>query len=234
MSPHNTIVYLVTNTTTKKRYVGISSLTLQQRQYYHYHAAKHNSQLLFHRALRKYKPEEWLWEIVLETNDEVEAKRHEMVLIEKYQTQYTNGYNMTQGGDGLLGYKHKEETKRKISQANMGNKSSLGYKHTEETRLKMSLSQKGGRHSEETKLKMFMTMRGKKRSEIGRANISKAQAGIKRSTIRPVEILDNTNNAKERPKSLKLWCEMKGYKYSAVYMSIQRTGKYKHYSFNYH
>lgn len=224
-----TIVYLVTNINTKKRYVGITSLTLHQRRYYHYHAAKYNSQLLFHRALRKYKPEDWLWEIKLITQNDAEAKDCEKMLIEKYQTHYINGYNMTLGGDGLLGYKHTEETKLKISKANMGNKYSLGHKHTQETRLKMGQSQIGRKHSKETKIKMSKSMTGLKRSDTARCNMSKAQTGIKRTSPRPVEITDS-NGIKEFPKSLKLWCEQKGYKYHTVYMSIQRTGKYKQYS----
>ena len=50
--------------------------------------------------------------------------------------------NLTDGGDGCLGYKHKKEAKAKVSRANKGNKYNLGNKLSEETKKKISESQK--------------------------------------------------------------------------------------------
>ena len=85
-----------------------------------------------------------------------------------------------------LGYRHTEETKKRISEANKG------YKHTEEAKRKMSEAMKGinhkgeknpmfgKHHSEETKGKISEAGKGDKRlyknpmSEKGRKNISVA------------------------------------------------------------
>jgi len=60
----------------------------------------------------------------------------ETAYIEFYNS-YENGYNLTLGGEGHLGYIHTEETKLKIS------KSNTGKKRSEESKLKMSNSQLG-------------------------------------------------------------------------------------------
>lgn len=68
--------------------------------------------------------------------------------------------NMTDGGDGSVGYRHTDTAKEKISNthkgkkksdvhkqlmrsAGMGNKGRLGRPHSEETKRKISLAQKG-------------------------------------------------------------------------------------------
>lgn len=76
------------------------------------------------------------------------------------------------------GNKHSEETKRKMSEANKGNKYSLGSKRSEETKRKMSASKIGNknsfgcRRSEETKKKISEAMKGNKPSEETRRKIS--------------------------------------------------------------
>lgn len=51
----------------------------------------------------------------------------------------------------FYGKRHTEETKQRLSKANMGKVPWLGRKHSEETRRKMSLSKKGRRLTEEWK-----------------------------------------------------------------------------------
>lgn len=75
------------------------------------------------------------------------------------------------GNSNALGYKHSEETKRKVSiastgrvisdetkqklrEANRGQNNWLGMKHSEDTKMKMSKSQKGHVVSDETKRKI--------------------------------------------------------------------------------
>ena len=56
------------------------------------------------------------------------------------------------GNTYLLGYKHTEEARRKISKANMGNKknlgkqNALGYKHTKESKIKISEAHMGNQY----------------------------------------------------------------------------------------
>jgi hypothetical protein len=64
--------------------------------------------------------------------------------------------NMTNGGDGISGYSHTEETKKRISKSGEENPF-YGKKHSPETLEKMkeaSKNRKRNLHSEETKIKM--------------------------------------------------------------------------------
>jgi len=76
-----------------------------------------------------------------------------------------------------------EEHKKKISEANKGKPSSkgmLGKKHSEEARRKMSESQKGKHHTEEAKRKISEALKGKRQYKMTdeiREKISKAKKG---------------------------------------------------------
>lgn len=70
--------------------------------------------------------------------------------------------NMTDGGDGMLGLKHSEEAKQKISSAMKGNTYRKGIIMSEEQKLKLSEALKGKKHSEETKDKISEAMKGGK------------------------------------------------------------------------
>ena len=100
------------------------------------------------------------------------------------------GYNLTDGGNGMVGYRHKPETKAKVSAklkgrtftaehrakigiANTGRKCSdlvmanfraanIDRIYTEEHRAKIGAAAKGRKHSEETKEKIRSAMMGNK------------------------------------------------------------------------
>jgi hypothetical protein len=81
----------------------------------------------------------------------------EQYLIESYgRIDLGNGclVNMTNGGEGVLGYKFTENQRKKISEKVKGNKNMLGKKHSEETRQKQSEAHKGKKLSEEHKRKI--------------------------------------------------------------------------------
>ena len=117
------------------------------------------------------------------------AKEIEIALIEKYGRRDLNKgtlVNMTDGGEGILGFKFSAESlqkmsdshkgkasnnkgvpcsdkhKESISNTNKGNTYSLGRKVTDETKAKMSKSRKGVPKSDEHKLKIKMAMLAKK------------------------------------------------------------------------
>jgi len=79
------------------------------------------------------------------------------------------------------GSHHSEETKRKISEAGMGNKYCLGYKASAETRVKMSKARMGHHNSEESKQKLSEAKMGHKVSDETRAKLSEANIGKKAS-----------------------------------------------------
>ena len=74
-----------------------------------------------------------------------ELNKWEKYYISEFNS-FRNGYNSTEGGDGVItGFRHTEESKKKMS------KSHKGAILTEETRRKMSLAHKGLTFSEETR-----------------------------------------------------------------------------------
>ena len=77
----------------------------------------------------------------------------------------------------MRGFKHTEETKRKLSEINRGKKVS------EETRRKLSESHKGYEVSEETRRKLSESLKGIPKSEEHKAKLSKAVVAV-----------DNDNN----------------------------------------
>ena len=78
------------------------------------------------------------------------------------------------------GRKHSDETKRKISEAQKGEKGNMwGKKHSEETKRKISESEKGKKVSEDTRRKISEGNKGKMLSEEQKHQISKVHKGLK-------------------------------------------------------
>ncbi len=85
------MIYIVTNTTDNKRYIGKTSKTLEERWYKHCKSAEYGSNTYLHKAIRKYGSDSFKIEYLMEGLDE-----EEVMCID----QYTPEYNMTVGGDG--------------------------------------------------------------------------------------------------------------------------------------
>lgn len=150
-------IYKATNNVNNKVYIGIAS-NFKKRKRMHLWVAKNSQKEYtyfghFQRALRFYGSENFTWDILLE--GETVNKNDEIRLIAEHQSDNPEyGYNLTKGGDGNLGWVPSEETRKRISEANMGNKSSVGRVMSEETRRKISNSKKGKPISEEHKQKL--------------------------------------------------------------------------------
>ena len=131
------IVYLCTNLINSKKYVGITSGTLNLRKSRHKcDAFTRNQQTKFCRALRKYGWENFSWEILTQKENFEELLNIEKEYISLFNSN-KHGYNMTEGGEGVRGYKHTEEAKRKLS-----------HPPSQETRNKLSLARKGKKYEE--------------------------------------------------------------------------------------
>ena len=101
-------------------------------------------------------------------NDLDSLEKHSIWLM---NTLVPNGYNMTLGGEGTLGYKHTDEAKQKVSEAN------TGRKHTEEHVRKAAEGKRGRKHSEETKKKIAESNRGKTMSSESLKKIAESKRG---------------------------------------------------------
>lgn len=98
------IVYKVTNKLNNKIYIGKTKQSLSKRRAAHYKRVCENSPTNFHNALRIHPKDNFIWEIEVNCNTELEMDTAEIHCIQKYNS-YTDGYNMTFGGDGGVTYK---------------------------------------------------------------------------------------------------------------------------------
>jgi group I intron endonuclease len=136
------------------------------------------SNLYFHNAIKKYGPDAFEKEIIHICESKEEMDFVETFYISLFNTKFPNGYNMTDGGDGFLGYVPSEEVRRKTSERMKGKKLS------EEHKLKISKAlkgkptwSKGKQLSEETKKKMSLVRKGHIVSEETRNKLSIANKG---------------------------------------------------------
>lgn len=76
---------------------------------------------------------------MFENLSEENAKNKEVELIREYNAKVPNGYNITEGGDGSVGYRATLETRRKLSKSHLGQRAwNKGIKSSIETRDKIS------------------------------------------------------------------------------------------------
>jgi group I intron endonuclease len=143
-------VYIVTNLITAKQYVGITS-NFERR----WHEHQTDKGRVLYNAIAKYGIENFHISYIANAFDFECACDIERMLIVERNTKAPNGYNLTDGGEGVIGYTHTDETKAKVSAKLKGQKKS------EETRQKMSVARKGIVVSKETKTKISEGKKGK-------------------------------------------------------------------------
>jgi group I intron endonuclease len=156
--------------------VGFSTQKLAAREKQHRALARTGGGHHFHRALRKYGDENFVFEILFDFLDDAElAKVYEWEMISKYKPEY----NLTAGGEG--GTMH-PETRKKIGAANsrrvftdemrkrLGD-AARGTTRSAETKQKMREAGLGRKHTAETLKKMSDVQRGHPTSEAARAKM---------------------------------------------------------------
>lgn len=183
-----TYVYRFTNLVNGKAYVGISTQPKKRKRD---HESGRGSLLLW-RAIQKYGLENFDYSLVSKHATYSAALSREIKEISKHNSVKPNGYNLTLGGEGCVGYVASPQTLEKKRRA------WLGRKHTPETKAKMSAAQTGRTFSEASRKKLSEACIGKQRrlgvilsqetkDKIGNANrgrvMSKASSLKKRKAM---------------------------------------------------
>ena len=169
------LVYCIKNTINNKEYIGLTTRTVEQRWKQHIRESNKEGSWEWNtplgNAIKKYGKDSFQIFVLEECSSETELKQKEIQLIrERKSLASETGYNLTLGGDGRLGYKLSEETKRKIGESN------LGKIMSNEAKEKMSIAAKkrcvgkpspmdGKKHTEESKQKIISFLTGRKHSE---------------------------------------------------------------------
>ena len=140
-------LYKISFNDTNKVYIGITSRDVYKRFNEH---CKSTTKSLIANAIRKHGVENTTLTILLESNDYDELLLLEQVSILEHGSITPNGYNITKGGEGVLGLNHSFESKLKmgISQKirflndterdNASIKTKNYYNINQDARLKMS------------------------------------------------------------------------------------------------
>lgn len=177
-------VYCITNLVNNKKYIGITSTTTDARYRRHLNKAKNGSMNAIHCAIRKYGEKSFKVETLRNCDSWDNLCDTEVKLISEYNTFVPNGYNMTYGGEGVLGVKRikseeeranhsqkmkghavSEETRRKIGDAHRGKKPpkeqlealikfNTGRKDSQEAIERKRIAATGRLHTQEAKNKM--------------------------------------------------------------------------------
>jgi len=200
----NGIVYKITNKINGKIYIGITTKTLEKRRQQHIQWCKHKMRkYVIHKVINKYGVDNFLFETIDNFNGNEDACEKEVKYISSYNSFIPHGYNMTLGGEGVLGHKHpqSEETKKKISLSMKGIIKSeeiknhmkeaqkkrnewFKFNHSIETRKIISNKMKLIPHkkmSEETKSKLRIISLGKTQSKETVEKRKRSLIGKKRS-----------------------------------------------------
>jgi hypothetical protein len=101
-----------------KKYIGQTTKEIEERIKEHICVSRRDAQYVLSKAIRKYGENTIIYEPIDIAHDRDELNMLEIEYILFYNTHYLkgNGYNMTDGGEGVVGYRHTEESKRIMSE----------------------------------------------------------------------------------------------------------------------
>lgn len=178
-------IYCATCLKNGKSYFGQTIQLLEKRWKRHIRDSKKGSDHKFHRAIRKYGEENFLVEEVMfvEASTKEALKRKldylERHFIQKFDTRKC-GYNETDGGEGILGFKLSTESRKKISDSRIGKLNpNYGKKLSEEHRRNIGLSVRGKyKMTEKHRNKLKEVNSGRLVSEETKRKISESKKGM--------------------------------------------------------
>jgi group I intron endonuclease len=187
------VIYLVTNKVTGKQYVGLTKQIMQRRWRGHVQAARYGVQTALYSAIRKYGDDAFLIEVIASCIDRSSSGIVESAAIVQFGTKSPQGYNLTDGGEGVRGLpreivertalinrgrKHSLEVRRLIGLA------SIGRKMTDAGRQAISAARLGKPLSDEHRAKLAAAKLGKKLTKRSFEHCAKISDGLRAAHAR--------------------------------------------------
>jgi group I intron endonuclease len=159
-------VYLWRNNVNGKCYVGKGSARRKDEH------LKPSANSLLSRAFRKYGVESFTCKVLCADMEESLAFDIERSTVTHLQCKVPNGYNLTDGGEGLSGYRHTPEQRAALSASRKGKPISAEHK------ANISKGGKGKVLSAETRAKLSAAKTGTKFTAEHCENIRKSKLGL--------------------------------------------------------
>src|ERR1035437_824442 len=235
------LLYYATSKTTGKKYVGVTSKTLEKRKSGHFRTSKLKKyeHLHFYRAAKKYGWDDFEWSILCTSENMDMIFKFEDVIVDKFDL-IKKGYNSAPGGIGGTGKKEVSlETRAKLSAA------AKGRKLSPEACAKIGDRTRGRKVSPETKAKTSASLKGRKMSpefvekcknrkatpetcaKISAANIGRKHSAETKDKISKSHIGKTYNSGRKKPigsgtKSKTVICLEDG----KIYESVNSAARY--------
>lgn len=113
------IIYKVTNKINGKIYIGQTSKTLKQRMRAHFNVSNNNPRTYFHKAINHYGKENFAFKELVICDSQEEAHKLEIEYIDHFNSKI-DGYNLTNGGEGTLGWSPCDDWRKNQSRMRSG------------------------------------------------------------------------------------------------------------------
>ena len=169
-------IYCIERIETGEKYIGKGKNLKREMN------RSHKECPCLYNAIKKYGENSFI-RYIIEYCEIEELNEKEQDYIENLNTLRPNGYNLTKGGNGQMGWIPSPETREKIRQSQLGEKGNNYGKHfSVETKEKISKANKGKRVSIETREKISKANKGREVSIETREKISKGNKGKTRSS----------------------------------------------------
>ncbi len=118
------MIYLITCLINGKKYVGQTTQPLKKRITQHKRGT-----LYIDKAIQKYGWKNFTVQVLEECETQEQLNEREIFWIAALNSKVPNGYNITNGGEGNLGWKHTPESIAKMVVSH------TGLKHTKQSKL---------------------------------------------------------------------------------------------------
>ncbi len=178
-------IYSITNKVNGKKYIGYHATNNMEDGYM-------GSGIAINKAYKKYGKEKFKKNILEHCNINNWRER-EIYWIKKLDT-YSNGYNLTLGGEGMLGYKMTKETIEKIRQHHIGRICS------NKTKEKISKSNKGRIFAKEKGRIHSSKMQGEKNPFYGKKHSQETKDRISKLNKGKISPMKGRNLSEEAKK----------------------------------
>jgi group I intron endonuclease len=200
------IIYKIVNNINGKIYVGQTIQKLVRRIGYHFWQNKTPIQ----KAMNKYGIQSFTVSVIDSAYSKEILDEKERYWIKQLNCKSPNGYNLTDGGEGLGN--PTDEIRKKISKISTGRKLSVearekisnslkGRSVSKKTRERIGNLNRGKNLSDETKRKMSLSSKGKKKSEQFKENLRMVRTGWKLSEETKKKIREKAKGRKVKKHS---------------------------------